>query len=278
MQGQSIFYHYCSFDAFRSILNEKTLKFSDITKSNDHREISFLWDKYSEYIERAMRNNMQNPEPFKREIAKQLERTNYLAICLSELPDSLHMWNCYADGGIAIGFDGKAIDEWCRRIFAYKNALAIADSPLENPLARFEKIRYFSIENIDKYVDEQCSGKEFITDSFADVYNTAPFAKSDFFSSEAEWRIVVPFVNSPADAVPDCVDAAEPVKLPMRAGPNEMFPVCLTCRIPFEADMIKEIRIGPNCPADVRDIRNLLLVNGFDSEEISIRLSKGSYR
>ena len=278
MQGQRIFYHYCSFDTFKAILRDKSLKFSDITKSNDHREISFLWDKYSEYIERTMRRNMQNPEPLKKEIAKQLERINYLAICLSELADSLHMWNCYADGGIAIGFGEAEIRNWCGRILAYDSTLAIADSEQNDSIGRLEKIRYFSIENVEKYVDEQCRNIDFASDSFAELYNTAPFSKSDFFSSEAEWRIVVPFINTGSDVPKQPQGGGEPHRLTLQAEPNEMFPVCLSCRIPFNASMIKAIQIGPNCPADVRDIRNLLLVNGFDSESVKIGLSKGSYR
>lgn len=39
-------YHYCTIDTLKAILENKTLRLSDISKSNDSKEINFLFDEY----------------------------------------------------------------------------------------------------------------------------------------------------------------------------------------------------------------------------------------
>ena len=94
-------YHYCSIESFIKIVEGKSLKFSDIKKSNDYREIELLWQYYSEYIEK----NSNNPcvkSSLKHFKDEQMNVTDFLVCCFSNTKDSLHLWNCYANKGVAI--------------------------------------------------------------------------------------------------------------------------------------------------------------------------------
>jgi|GEM_PF-4558792 len=66
-------YHYCTSETFKTILENKTLKFSDIVKSNDYKEIIYLWDKYYEYIDKIAKNRVSVSE-LKYEIRNQLDK------------------------------------------------------------------------------------------------------------------------------------------------------------------------------------------------------------
>ena len=46
--GSNIVYHYCSLDTFNLIISNKTLRVSDIRKSNDSEEL--LW--YTKFVTR----------------------------------------------------------------------------------------------------------------------------------------------------------------------------------------------------------------------------------
>ena len=113
---RKIVYHYCSVDAFINIINNKTLRFSDIMKSNDSKEIEFLWEKYFEYALSVASNKEYAKIVLRHFKDEQLKNNVFLALCLSKKDNDLHMWNCYANEGVSIGFNYEKLLKWKKRI------------------------------------------------------------------------------------------------------------------------------------------------------------------
>ena len=53
----STLYHYCNVNSLKEILKNKTLRLSDIRKSNDPREITFLFEEYRKWIKDNFKDN-----------------------------------------------------------------------------------------------------------------------------------------------------------------------------------------------------------------------------
>ena len=77
-----ILYHYCSIETFVKIIETQKLRFSDITKSNDTYEITYLWEQYYDYLKKQS-NKLANS--FSRfTISQQLEVSKFVVACFSE--------------------------------------------------------------------------------------------------------------------------------------------------------------------------------------------------
>ncbi len=109
-----ILYHYCPLDTFVKIIKSKTLRFGDITKSNDSEELFYIYKLYHMYRNDGKTDGF-NPNLF---FAKQDNENNKTyCFCLSELKDDLSQWRGYApNGGVAIGFDYKKLKEFSESI------------------------------------------------------------------------------------------------------------------------------------------------------------------
>lgn len=267
-------YHYCTVETFKKIIENKTFKFSDVTKSNDSKEILLLWEKYYEH----MKSKDFNGGIMKFSIETQLNNTVYLALCFTETADSLHMWNCYANEGIAIGFDVDKLEQWTKRICMHVENKDVSNGA---SIAELRNVTYYSSEQIDEYVENVCKDAKFNTAGFGDIFLSAPFSKSNFFESEKEVRIVLTIII-PSNQTNkfDYVDKNGKFisDFELQSISNDKFFNVLVCYIPFELDMIKSVTIGPNCSLDKSDIIQMLYVNGFHAQNIDIVKSKGSYR
>ena len=113
-----LIYHYCSMDTFNIIMKNKTLRLSDITKSNDSQEKLLIYN----HLKKAMTNAFKSlhltikPEDsdgvgsYLSTAKKDLDEVVHqksLVICFSKAEDLLSQWRGYAnDGrGFSIGFD-----------------------------------------------------------------------------------------------------------------------------------------------------------------------------
>lgn len=152
-------YHYCSNQKCFNILNGKTLRLSDIRKSNDYKELSLFYPEILFCIERLYN---ENPFPFHYEGKKDKEAIDYLikesyeywenrfetgdfsnfVVCFSEESNSLSQWRGYADNGkgCSIGFSSKKLKEYCDNT---------------NGVLRFEKVEYIDKEKAQNIIEEQ---------------------------------------------------------------------------------------------------------------------------
>ena len=107
-----VLYHYCSWKTFENIIKHKTIRFSDVMKSNDSQEIIYLFKKYLDMQEKDLPSAL-----FEKEIKKALIGQTYYTFCLSKKKDLLSQWRGYAsDGGVCIGFSTKKLEQWAKSI------------------------------------------------------------------------------------------------------------------------------------------------------------------
>lgn len=130
-----LLYHYCSIEAFSKIIQNKTLRLSEITKSNDSMECQWLEKEIVPPILKRELNSFISSLgvaadakridaiqeaisklasfPYSASFGKTDEKLVF-AICVSEEPDLLSQWRGYADDGlgVSIGFDISLFKEF----------------------------------------------------------------------------------------------------------------------------------------------------------------------
>ena len=104
--------HYCSNEAFLSILRTRELWLSDFSLSNDHLEGKWLRKLLTE------RWSKQNLYPLEYErltahVDAVIDTFVAGGFCLSEEDDLLSQWRGYADNGagVSIGFEGSYLEK-----------------------------------------------------------------------------------------------------------------------------------------------------------------------
>ena len=114
-------YHYCSLESLNSILKHRALRLTNILKSNDSMEISWICRYFQQVFQQAYE---QASEEVHQKISKErmdnlirfytdeffnenYSSYRYYVTCFSKKPDLLSQWRGYADDGrgVAIGYD-----------------------------------------------------------------------------------------------------------------------------------------------------------------------------
>lgn len=223
-----VLYHYASMEKGTSILKHKNIRLSDITKSNDVKEMSiFFPDLFDEMLknydehngfsykfEYKGKGNRQAFGLFVNELKKKIEKEfedgsiATFALCLSEEGDLLSQWRGYADDGKGICL-GLNVEE----ILKFVGISSVSGFSLE-------KVEYLSKEQIDEWVKnvanqmlgiveiilgaieegniQYYSAKEFDEDIFNTIYynilseveESIKF-KTEGFKEEKEWRFFI---------------------------------------------------------------------------------------
>lgn len=149
-------YHYCSNQKCFSILSNKTIRMSDIQKSNDFKELSLFFPEIFDCME-----SLYQQSPFRFKYDNKVDDDAFYAIldssyrywkkrfssgdfsnfvlCFSEASDSLSQWRGYADNGkgCCLGFHFEDIDAYCK---STKGVL------------RLEKVTYLERIGIDRVI------------------------------------------------------------------------------------------------------------------------------
>ena len=133
-QIPKILYHYCSVDAFHEIIKNKTLRLSEIEKSNDSLECQWLEQRIvpslirkriveqlsetssNEYVESMIKESISIYKGYWDSLHDSIVQKMTLAICFSRNDDLLSQWRGYGnDGyGVAIGFNTKAFGKYLK--------------------------------------------------------------------------------------------------------------------------------------------------------------------
>ncbi len=255
-------YHYCSVDTLIKILESRTIRLSDITKSNDKQEISFLFSNYVSYLKKES-PNQDSPKALEYEIKKLEEETDFLVVCFSENRDSLYMWNSYAKGGVCIGFDKEKLKKWASHINVINHSI-IYNPQGDYTYASFDKVEYYNKKTVQKYIKSKCTNITFLTEPFGEVYSKTPFSKTNFWAEEKEWRVSVPMKYDIYDiySYERRLNLSERIRATFLS--NREVPLCASCFVPFCPKMISEIVLAPDCKASLSDIKKMLAVYGIN--------------
>lgn len=212
-------YHYCSLDTFAQIIKYKTIRLSDLNKTNDYMEkhwgMQFLYHALCEDLQ-ANEISMDLKEDYwysdeAHNHIEQLERDmkyflnhDSLIACFSTKNDLLSQWRAYGnDGaGIAIGFDY----DFLKKLLKYEEKFLIGEvvykkekqekiirEKLFNPAINYIKEMY-QHERVgcndtynEYFIDEFDSFCEKLYEYAEKVFS---FLKNPAFEEEKEVRIV----------------------------------------------------------------------------------------
>lgn len=298
-------YHYCSLDTFFSIINNKSLRLSDITKSNDSMEIMWITnyikdvfdEEFNKEIEttRILKDNypksifMELIDHYLKDFFEENHRLySYFVCCFTEKRDLLSQWRGYADDGmgVAIGFD---ID-----------LLSSTDNLPENdyissPILKFGQVEYqerFQKSEIRKIAKDLISELKIISrkgineikkdsmvaynNCFLKLFNLSIFMKNPFFKEEKEWRIcycgdINPKIQTSHILLSNNFHMSD-IEYYNR---NKDIVPYIDLKFNTIPQLIKEVVIGPKCNARKNDIKMYLELNGINC---SVDKSEGTYR
>lgn len=307
-----VVYHYCSLSTFMSIISSKTLRMTNITKSNDCRELEYCAHMYGSRLEKKFSQPMweayyQKDDPssswnidFYQLIYNALNNAalTYYTACFSSAPDKLSQWRGYAgDGcGIAIGFSTQHLQEKCRT---------------QSKPFRFKPINYSNDLgiNLDSFfpgASERIGPTVFenaLLRIISKLTYNAVFLKHPSFAEEEEWRFVFypfgqitdlrenslqynassyqHFFDMMNDHMMPYSETNEDLKLSkiqfLQRG-NAILSYVDMDFSQIRRSFIKEIVFGPKCRADDVDLRLFLLDNCYDINSIRFSHSISTYR
>lgn len=282
----SIIYHYCSTETLQKIIEGKTLRFSDITKSNDSKETIWILDfimsaltKEYEKQSEAFKRKCSLDRIIKRKTSYFIDRYwgeyslyTYFVLCFAGEGDSLNMWKMYADDGkgVAIGFDNSYFKELSGSLdcIQYKSVdyadIDNTDLLSEETKSLFEKLNSCvnEGEKIDYY---NAPYDKYIKDLFL----KAVFCKHPGFQDEKESRSCIHWNLGHSN--PTGINLfykklkIAQVELGKETkGSNIRLYLDARFEAGFFSEMLFKIIIGPKCQWTVKDISALLVLNGID--------------
>ena len=269
----NIIYHYCNVEAFRAIIQNKTLWLSSVYNLNDYKEIHWIKDKVTKKIEELKtQDNFFKYKAFENFYTKQLPNV-YIA-SFSQGDDLLSQWRAYAnDGfGVAIGFN---ID------YFKHNCLVKTTEVLYDEKAQEKEISTIlePLENIANDIDfTSLEFESLCKNIIANINNLSAKSKNQLFKEEQEVRLI---------HNPTIIDDKENKKFIFKDNLSDMkFRSVCGNLIPYfelkfdeEIDntpAILEIIKGPKNKFIDQEVRIFLSNNGF--YEVDVKNSKSSYR
>lgn len=116
-------YHYCSLEGMKGILSSKSLWLSDLSLTNDPREISFGLEKTLDAIRQVRHLELPGDQGvflsvLWAKISGFYENIQIFTTCFTPFGDELPMWQQYTPqaSGVAIGFRPRAITDMHGRL------------------------------------------------------------------------------------------------------------------------------------------------------------------
>ena len=243
----SLLYHYCSLDAFCQITRKSTIRFSDITRSNDSDEIKFMFDIYVRYLENRFRDvRLPERDKLNEEIKKTLDSIKIYCFCLSRSEDDLSQWRGYApSGGVSIGFDFEMLKEYARSI-------SVPDEQV-----RLEKVEYMDKDDSSgnfSYFDRDGYDHSSPGDNIAEILKISPQFKNIGFQAENEYRMYFPKKLPPVGEMPLPSVYVGGKEYPIDYKLSENGSMKSFYEIPFPFGMVKRIWIGPKLSQSVENV------------------------
>lgn len=282
---EKLYYHYCSEDAFLSIITSKMLWLTQIVKSNDEEEVKrtlkYIWNSIKNDIKKGINvfaDNKDSPIELINDTIKlnleQLLSGDFVpyGVCLTYNRDLSQNWNEYGERGkgLALGFtndlfygikhDFPSPNSFFSEAIGYHDV--IYDTNRCNLKGQFKTI---CIEAINS------NGQNAL--GWLNAFNTlkiySAFIKNPTFIDEREIRIIF-YPNSVSEDFQSNNNKSQIKNI-------ENHPK-LHCSLPWIKTngtcALKEIIIGSNCKYSKKDIKTLLKANGINNEII---ISKSEY-
>ena len=190
----AIIYHYCNYETFKKIITNKTLRLSDIRKSNDKYEMDLFLKQHEgakEIPEDSSRINTDYWKMLIEEIDRVTNEMRCFASCLSVGADKLSQWERYGDNckGVAIGFNKEKLINHIEKV---AESLSGNNSDDIVPKIVAEKVTYKKLKYFFWFNDIHKQYKQ-IRENPLNYYKECAFTKHIGFWEEKEFRIALLF-------------------------------------------------------------------------------------
>lgn len=214
-------YHYTSPEAFLSIVQNNSIRFSDVRYMNDKSEAFFVVKRLIEFAEKKgdeyplfskalnvllKRNNydlLKNLSVEKVQYTEfpglQLEKQRNFVFCTSTEADSLNMWNYYASGGKYSGYNiGLSVQDFLKSFDTDTETVADGFIIYHGKVLYKDKEQTAAIEELAKQIEKPISydgtsqaeyRRAISIRSFIEIQGI--FFKDSSFSSENEYRFLL---------------------------------------------------------------------------------------
>lgn len=299
-------YHYCSMDVFHKIISNKSIRLSDITKSNDSMEILWItkfieevfYEEFSKEIEKTKYFKDGFPEKVFRELVEHYSNDffdekqriySYFVCCFSENGDLLSQWRGYADdgNGVSIGFNTETLkaigmpkkgDLISSNVFELNrmnySELSQKASIRKAAISLIKELKIISKKSITNLKQESMKA---YNKCFLELFKMSIFMKNPFFKEEKEWRMCHwSNTNSSDDTSNIKLDngfALSNIDYHFRR--NDMVPHIDLLFDGYKKSLIDKIIIGPKSCVRKNDIESFLIKNRINC---SVEKTKGTYR
>jgi len=285
-----ILYHYCSTDAFNSIVKTHSVWLSSLSLSNDTMEgklvasaISRLAEK--DGLDRASCQRLQDMVGFFEQII------DGLGFCLSEESDLLSQWRAYAADatGVSIGFSRQYLD-WLADESRSKQSPGITVMRVKyDPQAHENEVgpTYAEAKRLvekgalkvpgirmilDTRTDEQIEKEKRETEraytklsfTMLSLFPKLFLLKSPAFREEKEWRLLSHLVRKGEDTCS------------FRAWQDRLIPYRSFQLKQPEKQPIAEVILGPKHLTPIGIVEHFLRQNGYG--EVTVKRSEATYR
>ena len=297
-------YHYTSPDGLESIINDKSILFSDYRFLNDEKELNYFIDVIKEILDKNYEKNSDFYNHMENDILKKFpkdittffindetatesrEQCNYYILSTSLKPDILSMWNYYSKVANADGYNIKInlknfLDCITQKVIGSLEGLKVNNNDsnaiyLGKVIYNKKKQEEYANQIIKLYHDQYQSSSEKSDDNI-NVLNTfvliySFFNKHPSFIAEDEFRIIIAYPNS-IKLINDKKDDKK-VDLCFQKT-NGSFAPKLKIKVDDWKDIIKEVKIGPKNKMDIAEsgLRAFLDYNGLDEKNVPVSTS-----
>lgn len=303
IKDEGIKYHYTSPDAFLSIVNNKSLRFTDIRYMNDKSEKIYFIKILLDYLQEN-KGRFPNAEAVVNELLKENDRQSIqnletssikfleikgfpyttpraFVLCTCNDADALNMWNYYVQNGFYRGFSiGFKIQNLIKAFDTPKKStmdpfLVFYGDVLYSPKKQKQEIANL-LRKIDKYVSKSTDNRineirfKFAMLNLRNYIDTCgAFYKSSKFAQEKEYRIVVDISQERLDSEKDRFYGVRNKKLKEDyCTKNGLIVPYLNVEIPEDA--ISRVYLSPMAEYEILhdSVKGLLKKNGFENFRI----------
>lgn len=276
MENKTV-YHYCSVETFLNIIRNATLRLTDVEKSNDYAERTFM---EALIIEELQKQSEQTALGY---IFNQMIEENYrtlysnanlYACCFSEEKDLLSQWRAYAGNGtgVAIGFSGKYLERTDQDLYGLKFRKVNYDP---------EQHRIYAKEQVETIIKSMEAGKNFFAamgDVFENRIEENSCRKKPAFAEEKEWRLSIAMSPEARIGRTGVFQDFTLSEIKVYSKKDQLVTYFDLSFEKIKQQFIKEIVIGPDCKADTRDFYHCLSMFQYDANEVAISKSEATYR
>lgn len=290
--NKNIIYHYCSVGTFYSIISNKTIRLSDVSKTNEYMETQWAYKKILKEFSEKLLKDVFFTDRWKKIIeniyCKLPSLTLALVSSFSNEGDMLSQWIKYAkDGtGVAIGFDSNKLNFAQNDIGIFKEQVIYSENEQNRKID--EIVKKF-LNEIDLSNKDDSDIESIVSDQiFSSLDNISSTMKNPAFKEEDEVRIVYPVniglestlkfkENSFSQTRKICNTNFEisPIKYSVR-DENLVLYSDLSFKDYIKNGIIKEIILGPKCKLNEAEIKYFLHSENYIGA-VDIKKSEAAY-